>query len=154
MEKYQYSQMKKKDERVRLITEILNGIKVLKLYGWEISFIGRIKEIRDEEVHELKIFQFLEASQFFAWTSAPLMVALASFATFVLIDPVNNILDSQTAFVSLTLFNTMRGPLFLLPFGIVSIIQGAVSMGRINHYLNLEELNLNNVSPTILVLPS
>ena len=75
-------------------------------------------------------------------------MALASFATFVLIDPVNNILDSQTAFVSLTLFNTMRGPLFLLPFGIVSIIQGLVSIGRINDFLNMEEINQENVSMT------
>ena len=103
MEKYQFAQMKKKDERVRIITEILNGMKVLKLYGWEKSFLSRINEIRVEEVEQLRIFQYLEASQFFAWTSAPLIVALASFATFVLIDPVNNILDSQTAFVSLTL---------------------------------------------------
>ena len=79
MEKYQYNQMKKKDERVRLITEILNGIKVLKLYGWEMSFVKRIDEIRDEEVYQLKIFQFLEASQFFAWTAAPLLVALGQF---------------------------------------------------------------------------
>ena len=146
MEKYQHSQMRKKDQRVRLITEILNGIKVLKLYGWELSFTKRIDEIRAEEVHELKIFQFLEATQYFAWTSAPLLVALSSFATFVLIDPVNNILDSKTAFVSLTLFNTMRGPLFLLPFGIVSIIQGAVSMARINKFLNMEEIDPNNAS--------
>ena len=109
-------------------------------------FSARINEIRVEEVEQLRIFQFLEASQFFAWTSAPLIVALASFATFVLIDPVNNILDSQTAFVSLTLFNTMRGPLFLLPFGIVSIIQGLVSIGRINDFLNMEEINPENVS--------
>ena len=138
--------MKKKDERVRIITEILNGIKVIKLYGWELSFVKRINSIREEEMHQLKIFQFLEATQFFAWTSAPLIVALASFATFVLIDPINNILDSETAFVSLTLFNTMRGPLFLLPFGIVSIIQGIVSTNRINSYLNLEEINPDNVS--------
>ena len=103
-------------------------------------------------MQQLRIFQFLEASQFFAWTSAPFLVALASFATFVLIDPVNNILDSQTAFVSLTLFNTMRGPLFLLPFGIVSIIQGMVSMGRINSYLNLDELNPDNVSLSNLLV--
>lgn len=146
MEKYQFNQMKKKDERVRIITEILNGIKVIKLYGWELSFVKRINSIREEEMHQLKIFQFLEATQFFAWTSAPLIVALASFATFVLIDPINNILDSETAFVSLTLFNTMRGPLFLLPFGIVSIIQGIVSTNRINSYLNLEEINPDNVS--------
>lgn len=81
MEKYQYSQMRKKDERVRLITEILNGIKVLKLYGWELSFTQRIDQIRAEEVHELKIFQFLEATQYFAWTSAPLIVALSRWVS-------------------------------------------------------------------------
>ena len=74
------------------------------------------------------------------------LILKASFATYVLIDPINNILDSQTAFVSLTLFNTMRGPLFLLPFGIVSIIQGMVSIGRVNSFLNLEEINPDNVS--------
>lgn len=37
MKTYQVLQMAKKDERVRLITEILGGIKVLKLYAWEVS---------------------------------------------------------------------------------------------------------------------
>ena len=39
--------------------------------------------------------QYLEASQFFVWCCAPFLVALASFATFVLVDPANNILTSQ-----------------------------------------------------------
>ena len=49
------------------------GIKVIKLYGWEFSFIKKINEIREQEMEQLKIFQFLEATQFFAWTSAPLL---------------------------------------------------------------------------------
>ncbi len=73
-------------------------------------------------------------------------MALASFTTYVLVDPINNVLDSQTAFVSLTLFNTMRGPLFLLPFGIVSLIQGSVSIKRISEYLAEPELNPEAVS--------
>ena len=43
----------------------------------------------------------------FLWTSAPFVVALASFTTYVLSDP-NNVLDASTAFVSLTLFNLLR----------------------------------------------
>ena len=50
----------------------------------------------------------------FLWTSAPFLVALASFTTYVLIDE-NNILDANTAFVSLTLFNLLRIPLNILP---------------------------------------
>jgi len=34
----QVKQMKYKDERIKLMNEILNGIKVLKMYAWEMSF--------------------------------------------------------------------------------------------------------------------
>ena len=42
MKKYQISQMKDKDKRCKLMDEILNGIKVLKLYAWEKSFQGQV----------------------------------------------------------------------------------------------------------------
>ena len=103
--------------------------------------MSRINALRDVEIRFLRAFQYLEGTQFFAWNCAPFLVALASFATFVLVDPVNNVLDSETAFVSLTLFNTMRGPLFMLPFGIVALIQGSVAVGRISKYLQEEELD-------------
>ena len=146
MESYQQKQMKQKDVRVNMINEILNGIKVLKLYAWEKSFIQKINEIRQSEVSALKIFQYIEGSQFLMWNCAPFLVAIGSFATYVLIDPVNNILDAQKAFVSLTLFNTLQAPLALLPYGVVSIIQGGVSIRRINKYLNAEEIDPNNVT--------
>ena len=146
MEIYQKEQMKLKDERVNLISEILNGIKVLKLYAWEKSFVEQINEIRNGEIRALKLFQYLEGSQFMMWNCAPFLVAVTSFATFVMVDPVNNILDAKTAFVSLTLFNTLREPLFLLPFGIVNIIQGMVSLKRIAKYLNADEIDPTSVT--------
>ena len=30
--------MEYKDERIKLMNEILNGMKVLKMYAWEMSF--------------------------------------------------------------------------------------------------------------------
>jgi ATP-binding cassette subfamily C (CFTR/MRP) protein 1 len=47
--------MLKKDERVRLISEILNGIKLLKLYAWELSFVKRINSLREEEVGKVSM---------------------------------------------------------------------------------------------------
>ena len=49
--------MREKDERVRVITEILGGIKVLKLYAWEGSFTHKIDGLRDKEIRYLKIMQ-------------------------------------------------------------------------------------------------
>ena len=146
MEKYQKIQMNQKDIRVNLVNEILNAIKVLKLYAWEKSFIDQISEIRLKEVSALRTFQYIEGTQYLMWNTAPVLLALVSFAAFVLVDPVNNILDAQTAFVSLTLFNTLRERLFMLPFGIVNLIQGMVSIKRINKYLNAEEIDPETVT--------
>lgn len=42
--------MELKDDRIKAITEVLNGIKVLKLYAWEESFEKQILAIREKEV--------------------------------------------------------------------------------------------------------
>lgn len=102
------------------------------------------EKIRWKEIRELKMFQYILASQFFVWISAPLVVSLLSFGTFVVAQ--NGILDAQTAFTSLTLFNSLRGPLFLLPFGIAALIQGQVAVRRLAKFLNAEELDTDSVS--------
>ena len=53
MKKFQISQMLDKDRRCKLMDEILNGIKVLKLYAWERSFEGKVNEIRKTEAGAL-----------------------------------------------------------------------------------------------------
>ena len=57
MERLQKKQMKHKDMRVKLLNEILSGIKVLKMYAWEKSFIQKIGDIRKIEVAALKWVQ-------------------------------------------------------------------------------------------------
>ena len=120
MKKYQISQMLDKDRRCKLMDEILNGIKVLKLYAWERSFEAKVNEIRETEAGALIKAAYLNAVTSFLWTSAPFLVALASFATYVLVDE-NNVLDANTAFVSLTLFNLLRVPLNILPMLVSSM---------------------------------
>ncbi|KAF8763126.1 Multidrug resistance-associated protein 1 like [Argiope bruennichi] len=71
---------------------------------------------------------------------SPFLVALVSFATYVLIDE-NNHLDAATAFVSLSLFNILRFPLTMLPHLITTMILVSVSVKRLNKYMNSEELD-------------
>ncbi|KAG7197439.1 hypothetical protein KM043_013293 [Ampulex compressa] len=140
----QIRQMKNKDERVKLMNEVLNGIKVLKLYAWEPSFEEQILKIRNKEIKVLKEAAYLNAGTSFIWSCAPFLVSLVSFATYVLIGE-ENVLDSTTAFVSLSLFNILRFPLSMLPMMIGNIVQAYVSVKRINKFMNTEELDPNNV---------
>ncbi len=121
------------------MNEILGGVKVLKLYGWEPSFMDQVLGIRDQEIKVLKKAAWLGAFMSFFWTSVPFLVALASFATYVLIDE-NNVLDAQKAFVTMSYLNIMRMPMAVLPFMIVGLVQANVSLNRVNKFMNNEEL--------------
>ncbi|XP_012669991.1 ATP-binding cassette sub-family C member 3 isoform X2 [Clupea harengus] len=137
---YQVEQMQYKDARIKLMNEILNGIKVLKLYAWEKSFQEKVLEIRQKELNVLRKTAYLSALSIMAWTTAPFMVALTSFAVYVMVDE-NNVLDAQKAFVSLSLFNILRFPLNMLPQVISSIVQASVSLKRIQGFLSHDELD-------------
>ncbi|XP_037958175.1 multidrug resistance-associated protein 1 isoform X4 [Teleopsis dalmanni] len=141
---YQIRQMKYKDERVKLMNEVLSGIKVLKLYAWEPSFENEVLKIRENEIATLKATAYLNASTSFLWSCAPFLVSLVTFATYVLIDE-NNVLDATKTFVSLSLFNILRFPLTMLPMLITNMVQTQVSVKRINKFMNSEELDPNSV---------
>uniref|UniRef100_A0A665WWK1 ATP-binding cassette, sub-family C (CFTR/MRP), member 3 n=1 Tax=Echeneis naucrates TaxID=173247 RepID=A0A665WWK1_ECHNA len=141
---YQVEQMQYKDARIKLMNEILNGIKVLKLYAWENSFKEKVLAIRQKELNVLRKAAYLGALSTMAWTSAPFLVALTTFAVYVTIDE-NNVLDAEKAFVSLSLFNILRFPLNMLPQVISSIVQASVSLKRIQHFLCHDELDPDSV---------
>uniref|UniRef100_A0A8D0DBY8 ATP-binding cassette, sub-family C (CFTR/MRP), member 3 n=1 Tax=Sander lucioperca TaxID=283035 RepID=A0A8D0DBY8_SANLU len=129
-------QMQYKDSRIKLMNEILNGIKVLKLYAWENSFKEKVLAIRQKELQVLRKTAYLGALS--------TMVALTSFAVYVTVDE-NNTLDAEKAFVSLSLFNILRFPLNMLPQVISSIVQASVSLKRIQNFLSHDELDPNSV---------
>ncbi|KAL0984010.1 hypothetical protein UPYG_G00135860 [Umbra pygmaea] len=137
---YQVELMLYKDARIKLMNEILNGIKVLKLYAWENSFKDQVLEIRQKELNVLRKTAYLGAMSTMAWTSAPFLVALTSFAVYVTVDE-NNILDAEKAFVSLSLFNILRFPINMLPQVISSVVQASVSLKRIQDFLSHDELD-------------
>lgn len=104
----QIVQMKVKDERVKSMNEVLNGMKVLKLYAWEPSFEKLILGSREKEMVVLKKAALYNAGTYFVWSLAPFLVSLASYITFVLM---GGKLTPNIAFVSLALFNILRFPM-------------------------------------------
>nr|XP_006125161.1 canalicular multispecific organic anion transporter 2 isoform X3 [Pelodiscus sinensis] len=146
---FQVEQMCYKDSRIKLMNEILSGIKVLKLYAWEPSFEEKVLEIRKNELHVLKKAAYLNSLSTFAWISAPFLVALTTFAVYVSVDE-RNILDAEKAFVSLSLFNILRFPLNMLPQVISNLAQTSVSLKRIQQFLSHDELDPNCVETKVI----
>ncbi|XP_064319960.1 ATP-binding cassette sub-family C member 2 isoform X2 [Phalacrocorax carbo] len=140
----QMRNMKTKDERMSIMSEILNGIKILKLFAWEPSFEKRVNEIRARELKDLVNFSYLQSISIFVFTCAPFLVSLASFAVYVLVDE-NNILDAQKAFTAISLFNVLRFPMAMLPLVLSSLVQTSVSTERLERYLGGEDLDTSAI---------
>ncbi|KAL2765252.1 ATP-binding cassette sub-family C member 3 isoform 2, partial [Daubentonia madagascariensis] len=80
MRAFQVKQMKLKDSRIKLMSEILGGIKVLKLYAWESSFLEQVEDIRQGELQLLRKAAYLHALSTFLWVCTPFLVRLSSGA--------------------------------------------------------------------------
>jgi ATP-binding cassette subfamily C (CFTR/MRP) protein 1 len=130
-----------KDQRIKAMNEILNGIRVLKLYAWEMAFIRSITHIRDIELGYIRKKAIIGAVSNILWTFTPILVrnnqiyifwiycmyafvkvGITTFATYVLSSS-DNVLTADKAFVSLALFNLLRGPLNAFPNVITSVIE-------------------------------
>ncbi|KAK2533375.1 Abcc6 [Columba guinea] len=119
---WQETQMKHKDERAKLTNAILSDIKVIKLYGWEKTFMEKVLGIRKEELQALKRSQILFSASLASFHSSTFLIAFVMFAVYTLVDDMH-VLDAQKAFVSLTLINILNTAHSFLPFSINAAVQ-------------------------------
>ncbi|KAI1877877.1 uncharacterized protein JN550_000059 [Neoarthrinium moseri] len=139
MKRLQKQQMKNKDARSRLIAEIINNMKSIKLYAWGTAFMNKLNHVRnDQELHNLRKIGAGQAVANFTWSTTPFLVSCSTFAVFVWTRDVP--LTTDIVFPALTLFNLLTFPLAVLPMVITSIIEASVAVGRLTEYLTAEEI--------------
>uniref|UniRef100_A0AAR2KT00 ABC-type glutathione-S-conjugate transporter n=1 Tax=Pygocentrus nattereri TaxID=42514 RepID=A0AAR2KT00_PYGNA len=137
-------QMKYMDGRIKLMNEILSGIKILKFYAWEKAFKERVLGYRENELKALKKSQILYSVSIASFNSSTFLIAFAMFGVYVLIDE-KNILDAQKVFVSMALINILKTPLSQLPFAMSTTMQAVVSLKRLGKFLCQDELKPDSV---------
>uniref|UniRef100_A0A8C9TP04 ABC-type glutathione-S-conjugate transporter n=1 Tax=Scleropages formosus TaxID=113540 RepID=A0A8C9TP04_SCLFO len=142
--KLQEIQMKYMDGRIKLMNEILNGIKFLKFYAWEKAFQNQVLDYREKELKALKKSQILYSISIASFSSSSFLVAFAMFGVYILMDH-KNVLDAQKVFVSMALINILKTPLSQLPFAMSTTMQAAVSLKRLGKFLCQDELKASNV---------
>lgn len=139
MKRLQEKQMENKDSRTRLIAEIVNNMKSIKLYAWGSAFLQKLNYVRNDQ--ELKTLRKIGAAQSvanFTWSTTPFLVSCATFSVYVLTS--DKPLTTDIVFPALTLFNLLTFPLAILPMVITSIIEASVAVGRLTEFLITEEL--------------
>uniref|UniRef100_A0A7N8XZ56 ATP-binding cassette, sub-family C (CFTR/MRP), member 9 n=1 Tax=Mastacembelus armatus TaxID=205130 RepID=A0A7N8XZ56_9TELE len=108
----QKSTLEYSTDRLKKTTEILKGIKLLKLYAWENIFCDSVEETRGKELTSLKTFALYTSISIFMNTAIPIAAVLVTFVMHHLIDKTDP--SPSEAFAALALFHILVTPLFLL----------------------------------------
>jgi ATP-binding cassette, subfamily C (CFTR/MRP), member 1 len=115
------------DSRVKLIQEIISGIRVIKFFTWELPFLKQVEDIREKEVQLVRQRGYTSAMVFAVAFSVPVF----STAVAIIIYGSMNTFDPARVFSSLALFNQLRYPLTFFPMGIVQYVEFKVALNRI-----------------------
>ncbi|XP_042488492.1 ABC transporter C family member 3-like [Macadamia integrifolia] len=142
-EKFQKKLMDSKDQRMKVTSEALRNMRILKLRGWNMKFLAKIIELRSFETRWLKKLLYTTSAIYsFIYSSAPLFVSMATFGFCMLIGIP---LGSGNILSALATFEILQLPIYNLPNTISMVVQTKISLDRITSYLCLDDLHLNMI---------
>ncbi|NWY57630.1 MRP7 protein, partial [Chionis minor] len=128
-----------KDTRVKLMTEFLHGIRVIKFYTWEKHFSTRINACRAKELQKLQAIKYLDALCVYLWAALPVVVSIAIFITYVLL---GHQLTATKVFTALALVGMLILPLNSFPWVLNGTLEAKVSLDRIQRFLEIVDQDL------------
>ncbi|XP_023779640.1 multidrug resistance-associated protein 7 [Cyanistes caeruleus] len=131
--------LKHKDTRVKLMTEFLCGIRVIKFYAWEKHFSSRINACRAKELQKLRAVSYLDALCVYMWAALPVVVSIAIFVAYVLL---GHQLTATKVFTALALVGMLILPLNSFPWVLNAILEAKVSLDRIQQFFELMDQDL------------
>jgi ATP-binding cassette subfamily C (CFTR/MRP) protein 1 len=125
------------DQRVSLTQEILQSVRFVKFFGWEGSFLERLKGIRKREINSVQLLLAIRNAIQAVSMSLPTFASMLSFITYSLSQ---HVLTPAPIFSSLALFNSLRMPLNLLPLVLGQVADAWTALNRIQEFLLAEEI--------------
>ncbi|KAG2113689.1 ABC transporter type 1, transmembrane domain-containing protein, partial [Suillus clintonianus] len=131
----QVEKMHKTDARVQTVTETMNVLRMIKLFGWEEKIDTRISEKREVELvwtWKTKILELVNNNLNYV---IPMFTMMASYMAFM-----GQNLTASKVFSSMSIFDILRDQLNMVFFSIPRFTQAKVSLDRVNSFLTDTEL--------------
>ncbi|KAK1903162.1 Multidrug resistance-associated protein 4, partial [Dissostichus eleginoides] len=101
------------DDRIRTMNEVITGIRVIKMYGWEKPFAALVDEVRRMEISKIMKSSYLRGNQ----------------------------LSASRVFMAVSLYGAVRLTITLFfPFAIEKVSESLISIKRIQTFLLLDEV--------------
>ncbi|XP_018349991.1 PREDICTED: multidrug resistance-associated protein 4-like, partial [Trachymyrmex septentrionalis] len=117
------------DRRVQLMSELIAGIQVVKMYAWEKPFSQIVSVIRKLEIHQIKFSSYVRAAYLAIIVFTERLTVYFTLITFVLM---GNNLTADVTYEMSTYFNILQLVVALyFPQGLILLGESIVSFNRL-----------------------
>uniref|UniRef100_I3J4R6 ATP-binding cassette sub-family C member 5 n=1 Tax=Oreochromis niloticus TaxID=8128 RepID=I3J4R6_ORENI len=124
-----------KDGRIQTMGEILNNIKLIKMYAWEDCFEKKIKGFRKKEKEQLKLMGYIQSTN---RSTTLLSATFATVLTLLIHTVIGLPLCASNAFTTFAIFNFMSYCLAIMFLSLKWIIEAGVSLKRLRTILLIQ----------------
>ncbi|KAF7290261.1 Multidrug resistance-associated ABC transporter protein [Mycena indigotica] len=145
--KVQKQRLKRTDERVSSVSEAVNVLRMIKLFGWEQKMEDRILEKRDLELSWIRKRQFIELISSTVNFLIPVTTMVLTYGTYTLI--MKEALTASKVFSSMTIFDFLRETIAIVTYRINQSMSGKVSLDRLYAFLRDVSLLSAQITPHI-----
>ncbi|KAJ2775506.1 hypothetical protein IWQ57_000411 [Coemansia nantahalensis] len=132
-----------RDSRMRAMSDVFSGIRIIKLYAWESPFIQRINSIRNGlELEAIRKYGGVRALFSLVTTLLPFGVTFTTYSVYSIWgNESHGPLNPQLVFVSLSLFAMLRSPLYLATSIASNFVNAKESFRRLQSFLAADEID-------------
>lgn len=140
------------DKRIQATNEILQNIRIVKYFAWELRFGNIVDEKRRAELRALRRRYIIWACAVATWNTVPILITFCCFLVYTIVE--GKPLYPSVAFTAISLFMLLRYPLDQLGDMIAHVQESQVSIDRIEEFLaeeeteKFEQLGLDNIDET------
>ncbi|XP_057563357.1 ATP-binding cassette sub-family C member 4-like isoform X2 [Hippopotamus amphibius kiboko] len=130
------------DNRIRTLSEVITGIRTIKMCAWEKPFEDLITTLRRKEISKILRSSFLKGMNLASFFTASKVMIFVTFLTNVLLE---NMITASQMFVVVTLYEALRftGTLYF-PMAVEKVSEAIVCIRRIKNFLLLDEISQCN----------
>ncbi|CAI7663380.1 unnamed protein product [Penicillium glandicola] len=134
--------MKFRDQKLAIVTEVLQGIRQIKFSALEEQWQKRVQETRETELGALWASFLADIGLLAIWVLGPVGLSAVSLTTYAII---NGTLSPSVAFTAMAIFSSLEMSLAVIPELMSMGLEAKVSTDRIDKFLATSENVVNTV---------
>ncbi|GAB9477009.1 Abc transporter c family member 2, partial [Globisporangium polare] len=127
------------EERVKVTSEALQGIRVMKFYAWEDSLAQRVQKIREREIRLYRKFHHYQVANSTLLFLTPVLLGGLILGLYVLLRGNMTVTDVYTL---IAMVNISRLAVNMFPLAIAAVSQIKITFARLDTYLASDELSI------------